>query len=109
MKYQTGFDHVLVDEFQDTDAIQYKILKVLGEAHKNMFVVGDPDQSIYGFRGANYNNNKYFLKDFNAKEIILDKNYRSTNLILKAANKLISKNFNRPSAKNLESDLGVGV
>ena len=109
LKYQTGFDHVLVDEFQDTDVIQYKILKVLGEAHKNMFVVGDPDQSIYGFRGANYNNSKYFLKDFNAKEIILDKNYRSTNLILKAANKLISKNFDRPSAKNLESDLGIGI
>ncbi len=109
LKYQTGFDHVLVDEFQDTDVIQYKILKVLGEAHKNMFVVGDPDQSIYGFRGANYNNSEYFLKDFNAKEIILDKNYRSTNLILKAANKLISKNFNRPSAKNLESDLGIGI
>ncbi|MFA5470709.1 MAG: UvrD-helicase domain-containing protein [Acholeplasmataceae bacterium] len=109
MKYQTGFDHVLVDEFQDTDAIQYKILKVLGEVHKNLFVVGDPDQSIYGFRGANYNNSKYFIKDFNAKEIILDKNYRSTNFILKAANKLIAKNFNRPSQKNLESDLGVGT
>ncbi len=108
-QYQTGFDHVLVDEFQDTDVIQYKILKILGEVHKNLFVVGDPDQSIYGFRGANYNNSKYFMNDFNAEEVILDKNYRSTNQILKAANKLISNNFNRPTKKNLESDLGVGL
>jgi DNA helicase-2/ATP-dependent DNA helicase PcrA len=107
-KYQTAFEHVLVDEFQDTDLIQYKILKILGGLHKNVFVVGDPDQSIYGFRGANYNNSKYFMKDFNAEEVILDKNYRSTNYILQAANKLIANNFNRPSQKNLESDLGLG-
>ncbi|BCR35158.1 ATP-dependent helicase [Mariniplasma anaerobium] len=106
--YQHRFDHVLVDEFQDTDVIQYKILKILGEVHKNLFVVGDPDQSIYGFRGANYNNSKLFLKDFNAQEVVLDKNYRSTNLILNAANKLIANNFNRPSEKNLQSDLGQG-
>ena len=99
---------MLVDEFQDTDVIQYKILKILGSVHKNLFVVGDPDQSIYGFRGANYDNAKMFLKDFNAEQIILEKNYRSTNLILNAANKLISNNFNRPSEKNLESDLGQG-
>ena len=107
-KYQTAFEHVLVDEFQDTDLIQYKILKILGDLHKNVFVVGDPDQSIYGFRGANYNNSKYFMKDFKAEEVILDKNYRSTNYILQAANKLIANNLNRPSQKNLESDLGLG-
>lgn len=107
--YQNRFDHVLVDEFQDTDVIQYKILKILGQKHKNLFVVGDPDQSIYGFRGANYNNSNLFLKDYNAQEIVLDKNYRSTNLILNAANKLIANNFNRPSEKNLESDLGQGM
>jgi DNA helicase-2/ATP-dependent DNA helicase PcrA len=107
-KYQTAFDHVLVDEFQDTDLIQYKILKILGDLHKNVFVVGDPDQSIYGFRGANYNNSKYFIRDFKAEEVILDKNYRSTNYILQAANKLIANNINRPSQKNLESDLGLG-
>ena len=107
-KYQTAFDHVLVDEFQDTDLIQYKILKILGDLHKNVFVVGDPDQSIYGFRGANYNNSKYFIRDFKAEEVILDKNYRSTNYILQAANKLIVNNLNRPSQKNLESDLGLG-
>ncbi len=107
--YQNRFDHVLVDEFQDTDVIQYKILRILGLKHKNLFVVGDPDQSIYGFRGANYNNSNQFIKDFNAEEVILDKNYRSTNLILNAANKLIANNFNRPSEKNLESDLGQGM
>jgi DNA helicase II / ATP-dependent DNA helicase PcrA len=107
-RYQFHFEHVLVDEFQDTDAIQYKILKILGTKHKNVFVVGDPDQSIYAFRGANYENAKLFEKDFGAEKIILEQNYRSTNQILKAANQLIQYNFNRPSAKNLESDLGVG-
>lgn len=107
-RYQSHFEHVLVDEFQDTDAIQYKILKILGTKHKNVFVVGDPDQSIYAFRGANYENAKLFEKDFGAEKVILEQNYRSTNQILKAANQLIQYNFNRPSAKNLESDLGVG-
>ena len=107
-RYQTAFDHILVDEFQDTDIVQYKLLKILGAAHRNIFVVGDPDQSIYSFRGANYMNSELFIRDFHAEKIILDKNYRSTNKILKAANKLISYNVNRPSAKNLESDLGVG-
>ncbi|PKK98895.1 MAG: hypothetical protein CVV57_05275 [Tenericutes bacterium HGW-Tenericutes-2] len=106
--YQYHFKHVLVDEFQDTDAIQYKILKILGTVHKNVFVVGDPDQSIYSFRGANYENARLFLKDFDAEQIVLDQNYRSTNQILRAANQLINYNFNRPQAKNLESDLGIG-
>jgi DNA helicase II / ATP-dependent DNA helicase PcrA len=107
-RYQSHFEHILVDEFQDTDAIQYKILKTLGIKHKNVFVVGDPDQSIYAFRGANYENSKHFEKDFGADKVILEQNYRSTNQILKAANQLIQYNFDRPSAKNLESDLGVG-
>jgi DNA helicase II / ATP-dependent DNA helicase PcrA len=98
----------LVDEFQDTDAIQYKILKILGMQHKNVFIVGDPDQSIYGFRGANYENARLFAKDFGNAQVVLDQNYRSTNQILKAANQLIQYNMNRPAAKNLESDLGVG-
>jgi DNA helicase-2/ATP-dependent DNA helicase PcrA len=106
--YQNYFKHVLVDEFQDTDAIQYKILKLLGEKHKNVFVVGDPDQSIYGFRGANYENANHFQKDFGSDIVVLEQNYRSTNQILKAANQLINYNFNRPSSKNLESDLGIG-
>ena len=106
--YQTAFEHVLVDEFQDTDIIQYKLLKLLGFRHKNVFVVGDPDQSIYGFRGANYENARLFMKDFGAEQILLEQNYRSTNQILKTANQLINYNFNRPAAKTLESDLGLG-
>ncbi|MDO9629921.1 MAG: UvrD-helicase domain-containing protein [Acholeplasmataceae bacterium] len=106
--YQNHFKHVLVDEFQDTDSIQYNILKILGIVHKNVFVVGDPDQSIYSFRGANYENARSFMRDFGAEQIVLEQNYRSTNQILRAANQLINYNFNRPAAKNLESDLGVG-
>lgn len=106
--YQTYFEHILVDEFQDTDKIQYELLKILGLHHKNVFVVGDPDQSIYAFRGANYENARLFESDFGAKQVLLEQNYRSTNQILKAANQLINYNFNRPAAKNLESDLGFG-
>jgi DNA helicase-2/ATP-dependent DNA helicase PcrA len=106
--YQNYFHHILVDEFQDTDKIQYQLLKILGTKHKNVFVVGDPDQSIYAFRGANYENARLFEKDFGAEQVLLEQNYRSTNQILKAANQLINYNFNRPAAKNLESDLGYG-
>lgn len=106
--YQNFFEHILVDEFQDTDIIQYKLLKMMGQKHKNVFVVGDPDQSIYGFRGANYENARLFIKEFNAEQIVLEKNYRSTNHILNAANQLINNNFNRPTIKTLESDLGMG-
>ena len=106
--YQHYFSHILVDEFQDTDAQQYKILKLLGAVHKNLFVVGDPDQSIYAFRGANYENNIKFLEEFKAEKVVLDQNYRSTNLILKAANRLINHNINRTTKKQLESDLGLG-
>lgn len=106
--YQLAFEHILVDEFQDTDIIQYKLLKIMGARHKNVFVVGDPDQSIYAFRGANYENARLFTKDFGAEQIVLEQNYRSTNYILQAANQLINYNFNRPAAKNLESDLGMG-
>ena len=106
--YQQYFKHILVDEFQDTDRIQYQILKILGSAHKNVFVVGDPDQSIYAFRGANYENARLFEREFGSTKVLLEKNYRSTNQILKAANQLINYNFDRPAAKNLESDLGFG-
>ncbi|MDX9691450.1 MAG: UvrD-helicase domain-containing protein [Acholeplasmataceae bacterium] len=106
--YQNYFHHVLVDEFQDTDKIQYALLKILASGHKNVFVVGDPDQSIYAFRGANYENARLFESDFGAEKVLLEQNYRSTNQILKAANQLINYNFNRPAAKNLESDLGYG-
>jgi len=106
--YQTYFEHILVDEFQDTDVIQYDILQMLGIKHKAVFVVGDPDQSIYAFRGSFYGNNMKFIKDFNADKVVLDQNYRSTNKILDAANRLINHNKNRPAVKNLVSDLGPG-
>ncbi|MFA5691976.1 MAG: UvrD-helicase domain-containing protein [Acholeplasmataceae bacterium] len=105
--YRDKFSYILVDEFQDTDHIQYKIIKLLALKHKNIFVVGDPDQSIYSFRGADYNNAKYFLKDFGNYQV-LDINYRSTNQILNYANKLIKHNYNRPVAKDLKSELGDG-
>ena len=107
--YQGYFSHILVDEFQDTDAVQYRIMKILGLPHRNVFVVGDPDQSIYGFRGAHYKNNQHFLDDFGAETIVLEHNYRSTNLILGAANRLIGHNVTRPTEKNLESSLGDGI
>jgi len=106
--YQQYFEHILIDEFQDTDVIQYDIIKMLGISHKNVFVVGDPDQSIYAFRGSHYENNKKFLKEFSANQIILDQNYRSTNDILHAANLLINHNQNRILGKSLKSDLGQG-
>lgn len=109
--YQNQFEYILVDEFQDTDLIQYQILKLLTNQQKNIFVVGDPDQSIYSFRGARYENNNAFIKEYNAKVLVLDDNYRSTNLILEKANRLINHNLDRhPShkGKNLKSELGQG-
>ena len=106
--YQQYFEHILIDEFQDTDVIQYDIIKMLGISHRNVFVVGDPDQSIYAFRGSHYANNQKFLKDFQANQIILDQNYRSTNDILRAANLLINHNQHRILGKELKSDLGLG-
>lgn len=105
-KYQNIFKYVLVDEFQDTDKLQYEIIKLINS--KNTFVVGDPDQSIYSFRGARYDNNKLFIDEFNAEVIQLDLNYRSTNNILKLANKLISNNTNRTETNDLKSKLGLG-
>ncbi|MGA0351250.1 MAG: ATP-dependent helicase [Acholeplasmataceae bacterium] len=106
--YQMYFEHILVDEFQDTDVIQYDILHMLGIKHKHVFVVGDPDQSIYTFRGSFYGNNLKFIQDFKANKVVLDQNYRSTNKILEAANRLINHNKNRPATKNLISELGPG-
>ena len=106
--YQDYFKFILVDEFQDTNIIQYNIIKLLGMKHMNIFVVGDPDQSIYSFRGANYANNQLFLKEFKADELVLDENYRSSNSILSKANSLIAKNNSRITKKELKSDLGIG-
>ncbi|MEX0619609.1 MAG: DNA helicase II [Pseudohongiellaceae bacterium] len=94
--YQNRFQHVLVDEFQDTNAIQYGWLRVLAGQHGHMMVVGDDDQSIYGWRGARIENIQKFNVDFPGAQIIrLEQNYRSTSTILKAANRLIANNTGR--------------
>jgi DNA helicase-2/ATP-dependent DNA helicase PcrA len=101
------YQYIMVDEYQDTNEIQLKLLKKLCKNHNNICVVGDDDQSIYGFRGANHKNILNFEKDFNAKVIKLQINYRSTAQILNAANKLISYNKNRYK-KELISAKGDG-
>ncbi|MCK5106741.1 MAG: UvrD-helicase domain-containing protein, partial [Elusimicrobiales bacterium] len=99
--YQNHFKYVLVDEYQDTNHAQYVLVKALSEKHQNLCVVGDPDQTIYSWRGANIRNIMEFEKDFkNAKTIVLEQNYRSTANILNAANKVIVRNKCR-QAKDL--------
>ncbi len=94
--YQDFFKYVLVDEYQDTNHTQYTLTKALAAKHRNLCVVGDPDQSIYSWRGANIRNIMEFERDFkDAKVITLERNYRSTQIILDASNKLIRKNKNR--------------
>jgi len=94
--YQRRFQHILVDEFQDTNAIQYAWLRLMAGPETPVFVVGDDDQSIYGWRGARIENIHHFEKDYaNTKVIRLEQNYRSTGTILKAANALIDNNQSR--------------
>ena len=94
--YQNRFKHVLVDEFQDTNAVQYAWLRLLAQGGKSLMVVGDDDQSIYGWRGAKIENIQQFSNDFvNTQSIRLEQNYRSTANILKAANALIDNNQGR--------------
>ncbi|WWP01079.1 MAG: DNA helicase II [Candidatus Dasytiphilus stammeri] len=94
--YSKRFTNILVDEFQDTNTIQYAWIRLLANNKSSTIIVGDDDQSIYGWRGAKVDNIKHFLTDFsNVKMIRLEQNYRSTNNILKAANVLISKNSGR--------------
>ena len=107
-RWQKGFRYVLVDEYQDTNHAQYRLLQLLAGEHQNVFAVGDPDQSIYAFRGADIRNIMEFERDFGgAKQIALEQNYRSTNAILRAANAVISENRER-KPKNLWSELGEG-
>jgi DNA helicase II / ATP-dependent DNA helicase PcrA len=106
--YRRRFRHVLVDEFQDTNTLQYAWLRVLAGDSGTMFAVGDDDQSIYSWRGARVENMVRLEKDFPGTEVIrLEQNYRSTGTILKAANGLIAKNTNR-LGKNLWTDGGDG-
>ena len=106
--YQQRFGRILVDEFQDTNAIQYAWLNLLGQKNGNVMIVGDDDQSIYGWRGAKIENIQRFLKDFDhAKTIRLEQNYRSTGNILTAANQLIANNGNR-LGKDLWTDDEAG-
>ena len=104
-KYQRRFQYICVDEFQDTNKLQYDIVKLLSKKSGNLFVVGDEDQSIYSWRGAEIRNILDFPKDFpGAKVYKLEQNYRSTTSILKAANNVIKNNSNR-NEKNLWSEI----
>ena len=107
-KWQTAFKHVLVDEYQDTNHAQYRLIRSLAAGHQSIFVVGDSDQSIYSWRGADIRNILDFEKDFpNARTIRLEQNYRSTQHILDAANAVIEHNEGRQE-KRLWSELGQG-
>jgi DNA helicase II / ATP-dependent DNA helicase PcrA len=108
-KYAQRFRHVLVDEFQDTNLAQYALVKELASHHKNIFCVGDPDQSIYAWRGADWRNIQRFEQDFpDAQTILLEQNYRSKQTILDAAMGVIDRAQNRRRRKQLFSDRGKG-
>lgn len=107
-RYQHRWPFVLIDEYQDTNATQYQMIRLLAEKSGNLFVVGDPDQSIYSWRGANIKNILNFERDYPGAQVIrLQQNYRSTNNILNLANGLIAYNSGRYE-KELWSDLGDG-
>ncbi|MDD5648726.1 MAG: UvrD-helicase domain-containing protein, partial [Dehalococcoidia bacterium] len=108
-KYRSRYLHLLVDEFQDTNLIQYKLIRLLGGKHRNVCVVGDPDQSIYSWRFADIRNILSFEKDFpDARVIVLEQNYRSTKNILGAASAIISANKKRKE-KDLWTDNTEGT
>lgn len=107
-RYATRFEYILVDEFQDTNTVQYELVKMLASVHGNVFAVGDEDQCIYSWRGANFKNIFSFKKDFpNVKVFKLERNYRSTSSILNVANNVIKNNLTRLD-KNMWTDKGEG-
>ncbi|MDX6631132.1 MAG: ATP-dependent helicase UvrD/PcrA [Gaiellales bacterium] len=107
-RWQGAFNHLLVDEYQDTNHAQYRIVRLLSDAHRNVFVVGDVDQAIYTWRGADIRNILDFERDFpDARIVRLEQNYRSSQRILDAANAVIENNAGRIE-KRLWSDLGTG-
>jgi len=107
-RYQSRYLHILVDEFQDTNTVQYELVKLLAGKHRNICVVGDPDQSIYSWRSADLRNILSFEKDYpDAKVVILEQNYRSTRMILDTASSVISANEQR-KPKNLWTENEVG-
>ena len=107
-KWANAFRYILVDEYQDTNHAQYRLLQLLAGKHRNLCAVGDPDQSIFAFRGADINNILDFERDFpGTRTVALEQNYRSTNSILGAANSVISNNRER-KPKDLFSELGDG-
>lgn len=109
MEYQERFKYILIDEYQDTNEAQYILTKMISAKYKNICVVGDNDQSIYSFRGSNYQNILNFEKDYENPEVImLEENYRSTKTILKAANDVIKNNKQRKD-KNLWTENAEGT
>lgn len=108
-KYQEKFKYILVDEYQDTNEVQYQFNKLLASKYRNLFVVGDANQSIYGFRNANFRNILNFEKDYkDAYVVTLESNYRSTNNILECANCVIRNNKERKEL-NLKGTIGDGI
>jgi DNA helicase-2/ATP-dependent DNA helicase PcrA len=109
--WSTKFQYIMIDEYQDTNMVQYRLIELLSSKHKNICVVGDSDQSIYAFRGADIRNIEEFEKDFqNAKVISLEKNYRSSQKILDIANSVISNNPRKKNKKLwTENEEGLDV
>ncbi|MBC8249355.1 MAG: UvrD-helicase domain-containing protein, partial [Anaerolineales bacterium] len=108
-KYQRRYLHILVDEFQDTNTAQYALVKRLAEKNGNLFAVGDEDQSIYAFRGADFRNVHRFRRDYpDARIVLLEQNYRSTQTVLDVAEAVISHNTHR-TPKDLRTEKGRGL
>jgi DNA helicase-2/ATP-dependent DNA helicase PcrA len=108
-RYQDRYQYLLVDEFQDTNTAQYELVRLLADKRRNIFAVGDEDQSVYSWRGADYRNVQRFREDFpGGRVILLEQNYRSTQTILDIANAVITRNTHR-TPKTLRTDRGRGL